>query len=113
MNVGNCINYNILSGTGANQHLMLNRPTGYNMYFRENNVDQMTILKGGNIGIGTIAPAVKLDVNGDINATVVLRSCAWTAFVAEATGVMCPTTAPLMSGVKRTGTTVSAYCCQL
>ena len=113
MNVGNCINYNILSGTGVNQHLMLNRPTGYNMYFRENNVDQMTILKGGNVGIGTIAPAVKLDVNGDINATVVLRSCAWTAFVAEATGVMCPTTAPLMSGVKRTGTTVSAYCCQL
>ena len=52
-------------------HTLLNAPvsTG-NIYFRSANTDRM-ILQGstGRVGIGTIAPAYKLDVNGEINAT--------------------------------------------
>ncbi len=116
----NCTSYNLLSGTGTNQHLFLNRPLSYDMYFRENNADQMTIKTGGNVGIGTTAPTSKLTVSGTMNVTgditapaVTVKSCAWTAFVSETTGVTCPATAPFASGYKTSGTTISAYCCQL
>jgi hypothetical protein len=53
----------LLLGDGAS--LQLNRPAGGRMSFRENDSAQMTILTGGNVGIGTAAPDQKLSVNGD------------------------------------------------
>jgi hypothetical protein len=55
-------NYNILSSP-TDPHLYLNRPAGSAIKFREANVEQMTILAGGNVGIGTTAPANKLSVS--------------------------------------------------
>jgi hypothetical protein len=62
-----CSNYNFVSSP-ADQTLYINRPTSNQIRFRENNgTDQLTILSGGNIGIGNSAPGYKLDVSGDIN----------------------------------------------
>jgi FG-GAP repeat len=44
-----------LDATGAND-----------MRLRTNNLDRMNILPNGNVGIGTITPDAKLDVNGDL-----------------------------------------------
>lgn len=41
----------------ANAGVFINRPTGRSLHFRENNgADQMTIVPGGNVGIGTSSP---------------------------------------------------------
>ncbi len=53
-------NYNFLSGTG-DPDLYINRPTGRNIRFRENNADQVMIQAStGNVGIGTTAPGFPL-----------------------------------------------------
>jgi hypothetical protein len=62
---GLCTNYNILSSP-SDQNFYLNRPSGFSMNFREANADQMVILTGGNIGMGTSAPTQKLHVVGNI-----------------------------------------------
>jgi hypothetical protein len=59
-------NFNFLSKNG-DQNLYINRPSGKDIRFRENNVDQMTILTAGNVGIGTAAPTATLSVNGTAN----------------------------------------------
>lgn len=48
--------YNILSSPYDNS-LFINRPTGCDIRFREDNNDQMVIRYGGYVGIGTSAPA--------------------------------------------------------
>ena len=53
--------YNFLSGTTDNT-LFINRPTGFNINFRENNSDSVTFASGGNVGIGTSTPFAKLAV---------------------------------------------------
>ncbi|MSO21576.1 MAG: tail fiber domain-containing protein [Acidobacteria bacterium] len=58
-----CLNYNVM---GDGPSLYLNRVTGGAMVFRENNVNQMAILSGGNVGIGTAAPVERLHVAGNI-----------------------------------------------
>lgn len=60
--------YNFLSSTGDTS-LYINRPTGADILFRENNggTSQMIIKTGGNVGIGTTAPTAKLDVRGAID----------------------------------------------
>ena len=60
-----CGNYNILSNPN-DQNLYINRPTGHEIRFKENNSDQVVIQSGGNVGIGTTSPQGKLDVNGTI-----------------------------------------------
>lgn len=45
---------------------------GYNLSFSTNNTERMTILSKGNVGIGTIAPKYKLDVNGTLRANEIL-----------------------------------------
>ena len=56
-------NYHIASdGT----HLLFNRPSGYSIVFREVGVDQMIITTGGNMGIGTVSPTNKLQINGSL-----------------------------------------------
>ncbi len=61
-------NYNLLSGP-ADTNLYINRPTGKDIRFRENNADQVTILTGGNVGIGTTAPGQKLEIAGAVKST--------------------------------------------
>jgi len=57
-------NYALLQ-SGSSGRLLINRPSGEQMEFRENNSTQMIIKSGGNVGIGTAAPNNPLDVNGN------------------------------------------------
>lgn len=53
---------NFFSSTG-DKNLYINRPTGLGIYFRENNsVDHLTILTGGNVGVGTAGPSALFSV---------------------------------------------------
>jgi hypothetical protein len=56
--------YNLLSST-TDKTLYINRPSGYNILFRENNAtpNQLTIASGGNVGIST-PPTARLHVAG-------------------------------------------------
>jgi hypothetical protein len=54
--------YNLLSGQ-SNGTFYLNRKTGGDMHFRENNLTQMVLKSGGNIGIGTTIPTEKLQID--------------------------------------------------
>jgi len=59
-------NYALLQ-SGSSGRLLINRPSGEQMEFRENNSTQMIIKSGGNVGIGTVNPSTTLDVNGIIS----------------------------------------------
>jgi hypothetical protein len=63
---GDFTNPNIFSGT-SDKILYLQRPTGYDIYFREDmsNPPQMRILSGGNVSIGTESPTHLFHVRGD------------------------------------------------
>jgi hypothetical protein len=61
----NTTDYNLLS-SATNASFYLNRPSGGDMLFRHNNVDQMIIKSGGNVGIGTTSPNNKLEVVGGV-----------------------------------------------
>jgi hypothetical protein len=54
-------NYNLLSAPN-DASLFINRPTGNAIRFRESNLEQVTIATGGNVGIGTTSPDVRLEV---------------------------------------------------
>jgi len=54
-----CSNYSMV-GDGANT--FINRPSGGTLYFREGNADEMTIIPGGRVGIGTTGPGASLEV---------------------------------------------------
>ena len=56
-----CGNYAL---TGNASDTLINRPTGGRIFLREGNSNQMTVATGGNVGIGTTAPADLLHVNG-------------------------------------------------
>jgi hypothetical protein len=45
-----------------------------NLTFGTNNTANMTVISGGNVGIGTTTPSAKLDVNGNINITGTLTA---------------------------------------
>lgn len=62
---------------GTSGHTFLNSVGAGNIYVRHNNVDQMLIRSDGAVGIGTTAPAAKLDVKGGyIHATPYCREIA-------------------------------------
>ena len=61
-------NYNFLSSP-TDTNLYINRPTGKSISFRESNADQMTLVSGGDLGIGTTTPAARLHVIGTASNT--------------------------------------------
>jgi hypothetical protein len=63
--IGNWANSAVLEGTN---HLTLDSYSG-NTYFQTGRNTVMTLLEGGNVGIGTTAPSVPLEVNGSIKLT--------------------------------------------
>lgn len=55
-----CTNYSVL-GDGISTYV--NRPSGGSLFFREaNSSSQLTIVGGGNIGIGTTSPSAKVSI---------------------------------------------------
>jgi hypothetical protein len=57
-------NYNLLSRS-TDKALYINRPSGNDIFFRENNTDTQVVIKSdGNVGIGTTSPSQKLHVVG-------------------------------------------------
>lgn len=62
-------NYNFVSSP-SDTNLYVNRPSAKNIYFRENNVDAVTFLTGGNVGIGTASPADVLEVSKNTSGGV-------------------------------------------
>lgn len=61
-----CWSYSLV-GDGTNT--FINRPTGGTMHFREGNGDEMTIIPGGAVGIGTFTPGAQLEVDAQWGAT--------------------------------------------
>ncbi len=58
-----CGDYHLLSAPG--DHLYVNRPSGRDIRFREENADQLVLLAGGNVVVGgAYNSGAKLDVNG-------------------------------------------------
>ncbi|MFZ2908193.1 MAG: tail fiber domain-containing protein, partial [Minisyncoccia bacterium] len=56
-------NYTFVSSqTQAQSSLFINRPTGGDIIFRENNTTQLTIKTDGNVGVGTPSPTAGLQV---------------------------------------------------
>jgi len=66
--------YNFTSSVG-NASLYINRPSGKKIQIRENNVDQVIINDGGDVGIGD-TPNEKLDVDGNVNLNNTFTSAA-------------------------------------
>ena len=62
---GGCNTYSII-GNGTDT--LLNRPLGGAMRFRENNADEIIIVAGGQVGIGTQTPGAQLDVEAPSNS---------------------------------------------
>jgi len=84
-------NTNTTSGSWSQLHL---RSTSYDAHLRllndgtlkimtENNTSAMTILDGGNVGIGTSSPAIELDVYGDGSGVAVGRPWGNDAYVSS------------------------------
>ncbi len=61
-------NYNLLSRS-TDKALYINRPSGNDIFFRENNTDTQVVIKsGGNVGIGTTSPSDGLTVATSLRA---------------------------------------------
>ena len=54
----------------TNPNTYINRPSGNDMRFREANQDQMVLLSGGNLGIGTSTPSAKVQISGSANSVL-------------------------------------------
>jgi hypothetical protein len=66
--------YSFLSGNAGDTYV--NASNGQSIFFRQENIDQMTILSNGNVGIASVAPAFALDVNGIVRATALIETSA-------------------------------------
>jgi len=64
LNGGNTVTAPLSVGTNSNQNLV----------FETNSLSRMTILSSGNVGIGTVNPAAKLEVIGNIVASTSLKT---------------------------------------
>ena len=79
LNGANDIGANFYSYVGGGTYI--NRPAGRSILFREANIDQVIIVPGGNVGIGTMNPTHKLSVNGTIRAKEVIVDTGWADYV--------------------------------
>ena len=57
-----------LTDGGGNKDIKLKVNTG-SIFLQTNNTNRLSVLDGGNVGIGTNSPGQKLDVNGSINVS--------------------------------------------
>jgi hypothetical protein len=70
---GDNAQYNVLSSP-TDLNLYLNRPTGFGIFFRVNNAEQMQLSSAGNLGIGTTSASFRLQTNGDIGVGLNIAS---------------------------------------
>ena len=77
--------YNLLSSPG-DPTLYVNRATGNDIKFRENNSDQMVIKSGGNIGIGTSAPTAVLHLKAGTTSIAPLKFSSGTLLTSPQSG---------------------------
>jgi|GEM_PF-6237195 len=70
---------------GSTGEVRYNVFSNYFPTFYSNNAEAMRITKGGNVGIGSTAPAEKLEVAGAINATGDIYTAPWTDYSASST----------------------------
>jgi hypothetical protein len=60
--LSDCAHYSLV---GDGLDTFLNRPSGGTMHMREGNADQVVIVPGGNLGVGTTTPTASLHVAGN------------------------------------------------
>ena len=82
--LSDCAHYSLV-GDGFNT--FLNRPSGGTMHMREGNVDQVVIVPGGNVGIGTTAPLEKFEVAGRVRSQNLAAIATQSNFVNASSGL--------------------------
>jgi len=88
---------------------LINRENG-KIFFSTNNTARMTVSSSGDVGIGTVAPAAKLDVNGAIHADSISFDSGVNALDAYEEGTWTPVISDASTGGNVSpGTGVSAY----
>jgi len=66
-NTGSTATDGFFISTDGSSNIVFNQYEAAKMSFYTSNLERMTILSGGNVGIGTATPASKLDINGNLN----------------------------------------------
>ncbi len=77
----------VMSVTGVNA-LTVKKPDGSIQIFTDTPLEGLVISANGNIGMGTLAPTVKLDVSGNVNIKGIITATSFVGSGAGLTGVV-------------------------